>query len=56
MLNTFVDGKAHTFAMNGQTGKIVGDIPIDGKKSFFYFLFLAVLGFGIGALVDYLFF
>ena len=42
--------------MNGQTGKIVGDIPIDPKKSIMFLLFLIALGFGIGALVDYLFF
>ncbi|MBQ5404456.1 MAG: hypothetical protein IIU11_08860 [Bacteroidales bacterium] len=56
MLNTFVNGKAHTFAMNGQTGKIIGDIPVDPKKSILYLLFLTALGFGIGALIDYIFF
>ena len=56
MLNTFVKDKAYTFAMNGQTGKIIGDIPIDSGKSVRYFIFLTALGFAIAALIDYIFF
>lgn len=29
MLNTNWNGKQYTFAMNGQTGKLVGDLPVD---------------------------
>lgn len=29
LLNTTWDGKQYTFAMNGQTGKLVGDLPMD---------------------------
>ena len=29
LLNTKWDGKLYTFAMNGQTGKFVGDMPVD---------------------------
>ena len=29
MLNTNWNGKKYTFAMNGQTGKFVGDLPVD---------------------------
>lgn len=29
LLNTTWNGKKYTFAMNGQTGKIVGDLPVD---------------------------
>ena len=29
LLNTTWDGKKYTFAMNGQTGKFVGDLPMD---------------------------
>ncbi len=29
LLNTKWNGKTYTFAMNGQTGKLVGDLPID---------------------------
>lgn len=30
LLNTSWNGKNYTFAMNGQTGKMVGDLPMDG--------------------------
>ena len=33
MLNTKYRGKTYTFAMNGQTGKITGSLPICPKKS-----------------------
>lgn len=29
LLNTTWNGKTYTFAMNGQTGKMVGDLPVD---------------------------
>lgn len=32
LLNTTYQGKQYTFAMNGQTGKIVGDLPVDKKR------------------------
>jgi len=38
ILNTKWNGKTYTFAMNGQTGKLVGDLPMDKalyKKWFF---------------------
>lgn len=31
LLNTTWNGKKYTFAMNGQTGKFVGDLPIDSS-------------------------
>lgn len=31
LLNTTWEGKKYTFAMNGQTGKMVGDLPLDKK-------------------------
>jgi len=34
ILNTKYQGKEYLFAMNGQTGKFVGDLPVD-KKAFF---------------------
>ena len=37
ILNTTWQGKKFTFAMNGQTGKFVGDLPMD-KGRFFAFL------------------
>lgn len=32
LLNTTYDGKKYTFAMNGQTGKMVGNLPLDKKR------------------------
>lgn len=36
ILNTSYKGKPYLFAMNGQTGKFVGNLPIDKKKMLFY--------------------
>ena len=32
MLHTKWNGEDYLFAMNGQTGKLIGDLPIDGGK------------------------
>ena len=32
LLNTTYQGKRYTFAMNGQTGKFIGDLPMDQKR------------------------
>lgn len=60
MLNTRWNGKDYVFAMNGQTGKFVGDLPLDKKA---YQRNFAILGgiFSIVAsvlafLADYMFF
>ncbi len=49
MVNVKYKEKNYTFAMNGQTGKIVGEIPLDiGKTiliSVFLFIIIAVLSF-----------
>lgn len=45
MLNTKFEDKIYTFAMNGQTGKIVGNLPIDKVK---YTLF--IIGLFIGTI------
>ncbi len=37
LLNTQWEGKRYYFAMNGQTGKFVGDLPLD-KKAYFKWL------------------
>lgn len=37
VLNTKYEGKMYTFAMNGQTGKMVGELPIDKQKCKKYF-------------------
>ena len=55
LLNTTWQDKQYTFAMNGQTGKFVGDLPVDekAKRRWFWLLFGigAAIVFGIGALI-----
>ncbi len=38
ILNTKYKDKVYTFAMNGQTGKLIGDLPVDKGKAFKQFL------------------
>ena len=40
MLSTKWNGKDFLFAMNGQTGKLIGDLPVDWRK--FYALFAGI--------------
>lgn len=54
LLNTSWNGKKYSFAMNGQTGKFAGDLPMD-KKAFFKWLFGLTAAVGAVALaVSYL--
>lgn len=59
LLNTKWQGNTYTFAMNGQTGKFVGDLPMD--KSVYWKKFavtagiIGVVGSVIAALVDFMF-
>ena len=50
ILNTVWKGKHYTFAMNGQTGKFVGNLPLDKGRAFRLWLGLtalfAALGYG----------
>lgn len=46
LMNVTWNGGFYTFAMNGQTGKIVGDLPLDKKLAAKYWL-LYSLGFGL---------
>jgi len=51
MLSTRWNGNNYLFAMNGQTGKFVGDLPVDNKKFALYFILMtAVLVLVIGLL------
>jgi hypothetical protein len=36
MLNTKYNGEMYTFAMNGQTGKLIGKLPVDKGRFFGY--------------------
>jgi len=51
LLNTTWQGKKFTFAMNGQTGKFVGDLPVDKGAARRWFWGLSV---GIGAAISLL--
>ena len=46
LLNTRWQGKTYTFAMNGQTGQFVGDLPTDMGK---FWKYLLGIGLGLGA-------
>ncbi|MDO4476887.1 MAG: hypothetical protein Q4B93_02855 [Clostridia bacterium] len=50
LLNTSWQGKKYTFAMNGQTGKFVGDLPMDKAK----YWGLVGAASGIGSIIIYL--
>lgn len=56
LLNTNYNGKRYTFAMNGQSGKFVGDdLPVDRGKYFAYLFGLAMAwGLGIFAVLSLL--
>lgn len=57
ILNTTWKGKKYIFAMNGQTGKFVGNLPMDKKKYFAWFGSLAAvfsaLTYGIAWIINY---
>ena len=42
MLNTKWKNKDFLFAMNGQTGRLIGDLPVDPGKFFLWFVCIAV--------------
>ena len=44
LLNTTWNGKQYTFAMNGQTGKFVGDLPLDWGRYWKWFGILTAIG------------
>ena len=48
LLNTSWNGKKYSFAMNGQTGKFVGNLPADKGKAFLFFLIGAVIAGVLG--------
>jgi DNA-directed RNA polymerase subunit RPC12/RpoP len=54
MVNIKYNDKMYTFAMNGQTGKMIGDIPYSKGKLALFILILFVIIFGITVLITYL--
>lgn len=55
MLNFKYEGENYKFAVNGQTGKVVGTYPVDKSKKWKYFAKVAGVCYVIAAIVAYFF-
>lgn len=55
ILNTTWNGQKYTFAMNGQTGKMVGDIPVDKGRIFGRFAMFTGIFAAAALLLQFLF-
>lgn len=55
LLNIKYKDKMYTFAMNGQTGKFVGDVPINKTKALLYTILFFIVGFLLAYLFHYIF-
>ena len=53
LLYTKWNDNRYLFAVNGQTGKIVGNLPASGKRSFMYFMKNMLISFGISTAIVY---
>ena len=54
MLNVKYNGKMYPFAMNGQTGKMIGNIPYSKGKAFLAFVIVFLIVFIITMIVTYI--
>ena len=54
MINVKYKDKFYTFAMNGQTGEFVGNIPVDKKKAFIYGILTFIITFILVVLISYI--
>ena len=54
ILSTKYKGKDYTFAMNGQTGKMVGDLPVDKTAYWLWFAGISVIGTALAYLLGLL--
>lgn len=54
MLNTVYKGKTYTFAMNGQTGKMTGSLPVCPKRAAAWFAAVSVGAMLVTSLVQFL--
>ena len=52
MLNTKYKGEMYTFAMNGQTGKLIGDMPADKGRSWAMFGIIFAIVFAVLFLIS----
>ena len=55
ILNTTWNGQKYTFAMNGQTGKLVGDLPMDKGAYNKYLFMVTAIGAAAAFAVQHLF-
>ena len=54
MLHTQYEGKTYVFAMNGQTGKMTGTLPICKKRSAAWFSGISAAVAAVAALIQFL--
>ena len=54
MVNVKYENKFYTFAMNGQSGKFIGNIPLNKKKVFIVTVIMLIAIFGILELFNYI--
>ena len=56
MVNVRYGNKSYIFAMNGQSGKFIGNIPIDKKKVFIFVILVYLSSFLLLLLINYIFY
>jgi DNA-directed RNA polymerase subunit RPC12/RpoP len=56
MVNVKYNDKFYLFAMNGESGKFIGDIPLDKKKAILICIFVFIFSFLLCVLFSYLIF
>ena len=56
MVNVKYKDKYYLFAMNGESGKFIGNIPLDKKRAFMYTIITFVIAFIICVLISKLIF
>ena len=54
MVNVKYENKFYTFAMNGQTGKFIGNIPLNKKKVIVVSILMFIILFGLFELINYM--
>ena len=54
MVNIKYKDEFYLFAMNGQTGEFIGDMPVDSKKVFFSSVIMFIIIAAIVILISYL--
>ncbi len=54
MVNVKYNNKMHTFAMNGQTGEFIGNIPLDKRKVVLYTIAIWILSLAICIALSYM--